>query len=902
MVSFDHAVWEKNLVELRARQPLLASLLEERLSDRGIPSFDVSHSPKGKWVRLPTEGEIEPFFDVSTARPTERDKEKHALFFVMGVGYPPSLFHVLWGLPVGTLSVVVFEPNLDLLIMTLGITSVYRAIPAGCHLSFLATPETPLVRETIGVNIRPLGAFVVIEGKTIENKGELEVFYDTFSELWRSFAKEVRTHIDILGNSPEDTLIGVRQIALNAPWILKSPPISLLSDRFEKRPCICVASGPSLEKNIHLLKSMEDRCVIISADTALRRLLEEGIHPHAVVTLERPVHTYTNYFRYLMENWEKECSEILLVSQGVSPPQIQGRWPGPKIVVGKVEVPVDRWFLGELLGGSIMRSGMSVAHMALVLAQILGAEDVALIGQDLAFGDDGSSHAGSTAASSAQSLEKERGQKDYLEIPGALGGTVKTHHIWFLFLQVFENLIPDMKLRVHDCTEGGALIRGTEVRPLQEFMDLFVASSSPMDETPGSVVSEHPKSIDKESTSRIQDKIDFGLSGITWTLSEVDELEKMVDRTISAGLAPKKRREIASEMSERLDKLNGINPVLAFIGQSYANLSGMDIARTRWLESVPQIREWETIHREMFKAHRICARYIKQWLEYVSAFLKGFPSDEDVLEESRNTTLESLLCEDHDLIDVSGSEMISFNLTLSRSDPVTQGWSLDDRWKCALVLHGQGRAEEASYLMESVALELQGLRLENSVMVQFLKDYAKIVSTHDLCFVPKYRLAKMLLDNARRYDPDDRDIERLIDDVMVGLRTYLEDIASFRLISDPIGFETKRLDADRLLNEGDLVGTMNMVLEIIEDYHSERPGGCAPLLEWLVKTSLDCLEAQDPLIADTSRHICESLGKNPGIFRELGVSVPINLMEFFSQDLKVWEYMSEKKDETGGDS
>ncbi|WP_144623442.1 6-hydroxymethylpterin diphosphokinase MptE-like protein, partial [Campylobacter coli] len=37
-------------------------------------------------------------------------------------------------------------------------------------------------------------------------------------------------------------------------------------------------------------------------------------------------------------------------------------------------------------------NGMSVAHMALVLAYHLGHENVILIGQDLAFGKDGSSH------------------------------------------------------------------------------------------------------------------------------------------------------------------------------------------------------------------------------------------------------------------------------------------------------------------------------------------------------------------------------------------------------------------------------------------------------------------------------------------------------------------------------
>nr|WP_255700535.1 6-hydroxymethylpterin diphosphokinase MptE-like protein [Dethiosulfovibrio faecalis] len=748
-----------------------------------------------------------------------------------------------------------------------------------------------------------MGAFVVVEGKTIENKGELEVFYQDFSELWRGFAKEVRTHIDTLGNSPEDTLIGVRQVALNCPWVLKNPSLAVLADRFADRPCVCVASGPSLEKNIHLLKGMEDRCLIISADTALRRLFEEGIHPHAVVTLERPVHTYTNYFRYLVENWPDECADVLLVSQGVSPPQIQGRWPGPKIIVGKSEVPVDSWFLGALLGGSTMRSGMSVAHMGLVLAQILGAKNVALIGQDLAFGEDGSSHAGSTAASSAQSLEKERGKSNYLEIPGSLGGTVKTHNTWFLFLQIFENLIPGMPLSVFDCTEGGAFINGTEVKPLSEFIDAFVSSSSPMEKAPGDLVLENTGMTEEKNISEILKKIERGLKGLDWSLSEVDELDRMVDRTVAAGLGSQKRRDIASEMSERLDRLNGINPVLAFVGQSYANLSGMDIVRTRWLESVSDIREWEAIHREMFKAHRICAKYMKQWLGYVSSLLKEILSDPEMVEKAKETSLERWFRNGEDaVLDISGTEMVSFNLMMAQNDPVAQGWPLDYRWRCALVLHGQGRAEEAFYIMESVAAELQGTRLENDVMVQFLKDYAMISSTHDLCFIPQYKFAKMLLDNARRYAPEDQEIPKLIDEAMTGLKTYLDDLSHFRLVSDSLGFDTKRLEADRLLTRGDLIGSMKLVLEIIDEYHKERPGGCAPLLEWLVKTSVDCLDAQDPSIAETSQEICRSLAKKTEIFKNLRVLLPMRLMEFVPQDLKLMEDISEKKMTTGGDA
>ena len=899
MVTFDRDVWEKNIAEMGQRQPLLAEFLSKRLAERGVPGFSYTPSPNGAWIRPLGDGETPIFFDQAIARPSQRSTEKQALFFLMGVGYPPYLFHRLWGLPIGTLGCVVFEPDLDLLTFTLGVSSVYRSLPMGCHLSFIASEEAKYVREALDVNIRPLGAFIVMQGKTLENAGEVESNNDLFLSLWKSFAKEVRTHIDILGNSPEDTLIGVRQIALNAPWILKSPLLTDLADRFKGCPCICVASGPSLEKNVHLLKGIEDRCLIISADTALRRLLEEGIKPHAVVTLERPVATYNNYFRYLVDNWSDQCRDILLVSQGVSPPQIQGRWPGPTMVVGKIEVPVDQWFVGDIFWGNVLRSGMSVAHMALVFASVLGAKDVALIGQDLAYGEDGRSHAGSTAAQSAQATEKDRGERDKLEVPGALGGTVKTHNIWFLFIQIFEVIIPTVSAKVYDCTEGGALIKGTEVQPLSRFLDELVLTSPSFPCTPGELASQSPRRLDGEFLMGVLERVEETLRGIGQAQDNIDVLELMVDKVTSAAISPKQRRAIASEMSEKLDALNRTNPVLGFIGQSYANMAGMDIARTRWLESMDQVREWEKLHREMLKSHRICSRYMGQWAGYIKTYLERFVSNPVFFDNAKNLSLDDWFNSVGGDLDPSGEAMISFNVMMAQRDPISEDWPMDDRWRAALVLHGQGRAEEASFIMESIVLGLEGQELPSETMAQLLKDHARICSTHDLCFVPRYRLAKVLLENAKRYDPEDPEIQAMIGDSLAGLSEYLGDLVDFRLLGNPDGFDVRRAMADMFLNQGKLVDAMEAVLSLILDHRSTRPENCAPILAWLTKTALDCIPAVDQSIARCSLSICKKLGSMPDLFRDLMVPMPNSLLQFLPEGLKVYDYDAEKQPDGG---
>ena len=51
-------------------------------------------------------------------------------------------------------------------------------------------------------------------------------------------------------------------------------------------PFLFIAAGPSLEKNIHLIKNYENKCMIVCADVTLSRVLEEGIKPDFVVTID----------------------------------------------------------------------------------------------------------------------------------------------------------------------------------------------------------------------------------------------------------------------------------------------------------------------------------------------------------------------------------------------------------------------------------------------------------------------------------------------------------------------------------------------------------------------------------------------------------------------------------------
>ena len=80
-----------------------------------------------------------------------------------------------------------------------------------------------LLSESLYVNITPLGSFPITHTDVVEHSGEREIFQDEITRLIEEFRKALRISVEKLGNTAEDTLIGIRNICLNAPWIWNTP-------------------------------------------------------------------------------------------------------------------------------------------------------------------------------------------------------------------------------------------------------------------------------------------------------------------------------------------------------------------------------------------------------------------------------------------------------------------------------------------------------------------------------------------------------------------------------------------------------------------------------------------------------------------------------------------------------
>ncbi|MDR1471850.1 MAG: DUF115 domain-containing protein [Synergistaceae bacterium] len=879
------SVWESNMRELKARQPYLALCLDQYVKEHGHSfSHFENETPAGKWV----EGLAgEPFFErggepsFNWGGRKKEDKNK-PVFMLYGVGTPPYLFKAIRALPDAALSFIVVEPNMALIAYTLHMTHVYLALPSNCRLYFLTEGVLGsksadgeeisdtlsfkyLLDECLSGSLLPVGIFAAALTELSAHPGEVDVWRDDFLDMGRSIREWVGVSLAYLGNSAEDTLLGLRQIVLLSHRVAFGTPLGLIKNKFGGRPAVAVAAGPSLDKNFMLLKDIQDKCVIIAADAVLRKLLSNGIVPHIVTSLERNILTYDLFFSTTVDEYRERCRDILLVSQVLCVPWTPCRWPGPVCLVYKQEIPVDRWFAGEVLGGSSLpMSGLSVAHMNYSIADYIDASSIAIIGQDLSFSEEGKSHAGDIGGSYGMD------DKNIIEIPGALGGTVKTDRTWLSFLRFLETEIRVTKRPTWDCTEGGALIDAAEVMPFAEFIEDKIKNMEPMEKTPAEIVSSERGEVDvKEISERILNRIQSQRGLIEVIEGKLDEMEEFMRDAAAAGLEPARRIAYAAKADAKLDEIHAVSSVFDFIGQSYTRLASIELALTRTLDEVVIVERWYALHREILDSHRAIASFTRKWLSYAEQSIeywgsKGVvdmtPLEPDDALEMAHSLLERLA-------GAEGEEMPGIQLELDsvmmRCDPIPLGWPGYIMWNYAMLLMNGGRAALATRFMEAAAEYFDGMEMPVSEMALFFKDYARILAEPDLTHVPDHMKAETMLANAADLGGVDDEIREILSGLLDSEVSYSVFDATTALGakggSPMAGWFRERSAAQRALYEGDLIKTLSAVWRAVVKYWRALPSWAASHLRWLAETLEKCEGVDDVLLRETVDRILSEM-------------------------------------------
>ncbi|MDR0746813.1 MAG: DUF115 domain-containing protein [Helicobacteraceae bacterium] len=358
--------------------------------------------------------------------------------------------------------------------------------------------------------------------------------------------------IQAYGNDLGDSLMGVENFLINRYEMIENIPFTDLIRQKNSDLAVLVATGPSLTKQLPLLKEIQEFVTIISVDASLPILERWGIIPDIVTSIER-VEATSKFYESTSEEFQKKVGCFAL--SALCHKKTVSLVKGTKCLIMR---PFGYMFAFDLKNFGYAGIGMSAANLSFEIAFMMGFKRAAFIGQDLAYGkDDLATHADDhifgTKDPSAQQFVKD---ENMVRLPAWGGsGEVLSNKVWVLFRNFFIQNIADAKnaITVYNCTEGGCHIDGAEDRPFDEIVGMFVDKGRK--KAPFSLRPE-PRAIVDEYREKIKKTIASMIEMAQRTIDENGPLLSELNG-IGAQLEGLTREEqLASVDFEKIDRIN----------------------------------------------------------------------------------------------------------------------------------------------------------------------------------------------------------------------------------------------------------------------------------------------------------------------------------------------------------
>lgn len=215
---------------------------------------------------------------------------------------------------------------------------------------------------------------------------------------------------------------------------------------------VIVASGPSLDEDINMLKKVQREFYIIAVGSALRILMNNNIKPDALVIIDgKP------WVKNQIEGYENEDIPLLYLSTA-------SRWmtenyKGPKYM-----------FYNGLEDKNTVETGKTVAIAAMSVAVLCNTKIMIFLGQDLAIINNKTHN--STFNDMYEDFTSEVGSNDKApKVKSVSGEMLETKTGYLIFKDGIEKLIQKNKqINFYNCSHG-AYIEGAENMPFGEVIN-----------------------------------------------------------------------------------------------------------------------------------------------------------------------------------------------------------------------------------------------------------------------------------------------------------------------------------------------------------------------------------------------------------------------------------------------
>lgn len=369
----------------------------------------------------------------------------------------------------------VFEPNEQLLLASLQ-GGIFFELPNHRILSIVVSSN-----DEEGLSRSIVQFFNPILTRMLNSKIEI-IFVPSYQRL---FAKEIGVIVNTFKKlaSSQKHLLQINKgfeklwtfnALKNLPFTLKSPSALILKEKVQGKPLIIVSSGPSLEKEVEVLKLYRNHAVVLAAGSSVNGLLHHGVLPHAVISFDPapankkvfdllaaydvqvPFIFGTTIYHEILSEYQFNYLFHVIISQDTVTPYFFQR-------LGMEHEP-------------ILSDATTIAIVALQLAVLWGANPIIFVGQDLAVPNNKVYAAGISHLRDPNLTEEEL--ENYFPVEKVGGGTVLTSHRLNRMQENMESVLNQVlqtapQYLFINTSADGARIHGTVEMPLKEALERY---------------------------------------------------------------------------------------------------------------------------------------------------------------------------------------------------------------------------------------------------------------------------------------------------------------------------------------------------------------------------------------------------------------------------------------------
>ncbi len=497
------------------------------------------------------------------------DVHHHATFVVLGFGAGHHVGAVVERIGHAGI-VVVYEPDMPLLRAVLAHVDCTGWLGSARLALFTGEVDAAAITRRLEPAVGHIaqGVQLLTHAPTRQRAGEA---LQAFSQAFTRFVAYCRTNVaTTLVNSP----ITCENLTQNLDHYAAGATINALRGAAAGRPAVLVAAGPSLAKNIALLKqpSVRDRVVIITAQTTLKLLLDHGVRPHFVTALD--YHAISKRFYEGLP----ELHDVTLIAEPKANRAILESYPGP---VRVCRSPFVDTLLGPLARPvDPLPAGSTVAHLSFYVAQYLGCDPIILTGQDLGFSD-GLYYCPGTpihrvwagelsAFNTLEMMEWKRiaRHRAHLQrVQDVHGRPIYSDEQMLTYLRQFERDFAAAEQRIIDATQGGVPKAHAAAMPLAEALDRY--ATQPLPPLPTPAIELDPQRL-TATREHLQHRIDQVRELGEVSRRTVNIIRQMIDRQRDRAKMDKlfdrleKHKRRAAELGEAFALVNELNQIGAF--------------------------------------------------------------------------------------------------------------------------------------------------------------------------------------------------------------------------------------------------------------------------------------------------------------------------------------------------